>query len=111
MEWYASLTPQAQAALQGVIVMGLVAIIRAACHWAGHPISETKAAKLGNYIAVAVATAATTLVTTGATEAFWLSWMAALWAAVGAWEGLSKFWAALADEDTDGLDTDTKESS
>ena len=90
--WYANQTPQVQAALQGFIVMLILALVKAALHYAGRPLGQDAISKLGKYLAVATMTAATTLVTTGATEQFWMQWLAALFAAVGAWEGLAKLY-------------------
>ena len=90
VEWYAALSPQEQAAIQGVVVMAFVAIIKALCHWAGKPLGQTALAKLGKYATVAVLTALTTIVTTGLTAQFWMAWVAALCAAVGSWEAVAR---------------------
>lgn len=95
LQWYGALPPEQQAALQGLVVMALFAVVRAVSAWAGKPLSETAGAKFCNYLAVAVATAATTLLTTGAVPAFWWQWAIALWAAVGSWEGISKTYKPL----------------
>lgn len=95
LEWYAALPDDQKAMLQGLVVMALLALVRAVAHWAGKPLNETAVAKLGNYLTVAVATGLTTLLSTGATAGFWLSWMMALFTAVGTWEGLSKFYKPL----------------
>lgn len=95
LQWYGSLSPEQQAFLQGLIVMALFAIVRAVAAWRGTPLGETAAAKLGNYLAVAVATAGTTLLSTGATADFWFQWVFALFTAVGSWEGISKTYKPL----------------
>lgn len=90
LQWYGQLEPAQQAALQGLLVMAIWAVVRAIAAWTGKPISETAGAKFCNYLTVAVATAASTLLTTGATSSFWFQWAVALWAAVGSWEAISK---------------------
>lgn len=89
-QWYGALPPDQQAMMQGLVVMVLFAVIRAVAAWSGKPMSETAGGKFVSYLTVAVTTATTTLLTTGATGAFWVQWALALFTAVGAWEGLSK---------------------
>lgn len=108
LEWYAALPDDQKAMLQGLVVMALLALVRAVAHWAGKPLSETAGAKLGNYLTVAVATGLTTLLSTGATAGFWLSWMMALFTAVGTWEGLSKFYKPLKVSATTAIDRATE---
>lgn len=103
MDWYTQLPPQQQAALQGLVVMVLFAAIKAVAYWAGKPLSNTAVAKVGKLLAVAVATAATTLVTVGGTPQFWMAWGLALVTAIGSWEIISKAYsvpvaAQLADQ-------------
>jgi len=93
MDWYTQLPPDQQAALQGLVVMAVFALIKAICHWSGRPLSDTAAAKVTKLLAVAAATAATTIVVTGTTPQFWMQWAVAMVFAVGPWEILSKTYA------------------
>ena len=90
MDWYTQLPPEQQAALQGLAVMVLFAVIKAIAHWTGKPLGDSAAAKATKLLTVAVATALTTLATTGATPAFWASWAGALVTAIGSWEVIAK---------------------
>ena len=90
MDWYTQLPPEQQAALQGIAVMVLFAVIKAIAHWAGKPLGDSAAAKATKVLTVAVATALTTLATTGTTGAFWLQWGMAIAAAIGSWEVIAK---------------------
>lgn len=102
LEWYAKLTLQEQSMFQGMVVMALMALVRAIAHWTKRPLSESTLAKLGNYVVVALATAGTTAIAEGGFgSGFVVAWMTALWTAVGAWEGLSKLWKPT----KEGLDT------
>jgi hypothetical protein len=89
MEWYT------QPAVQGLAVMALLALAKAICFWAGKPLSDTAIAKVGKLLTVAAATAAATILTTGATGAFWPAWAGALVTAIGSWEILSKSYYGL----------------
>lgn len=95
LQWYANLDPAQQAALQGLLVMAIFAIVRAIAAWSGKPLNDSAAAKLGNYLTVAAATAFATLLTTGAVPAFWWQWALALFTAVGSWEGISKLYKPI----------------
>jgi hypothetical protein len=90
MEWYT------QPAVQGLAVMALLALAKAIFFWAGKPLSDTAIAKVGKLLTVAAATAAATILTTGATPAFWPQWAGALVTAIGSWEILSKGYYGLA---------------
>jgi hypothetical protein len=100
MEWYTALGPEKQVALQGLIVMGLFALVKAIAFWAKRPLSNTAVAKVGKLLVVAVATAATTLVTNGVTPQFWLQWVMAMGLAIGSWEILAKGYGLTVPETT-----------
>jgi len=99
VQWYAALSPDQQAALQGLLVMALFATIKAICYWAGKPLGDSAAAKIGKLVTVAVATAATTFVSVGLTPGFWLQWVLAFVTAVGSWEVLAKAYNAIPTEE------------
>lgn len=90
MAWYMQLSGEQQAALQGLVVMALFALVKAIAHWAGKPLSQSAGAKATKVLAVIIATSLTTLATTGATPAFWPQWAGALVTAIGSWEIISK---------------------